>query len=233
MSQAARRTDAPGPFADAPPATGSDATKKRLLDAGELLFAEQGFAETSVRDITSAADCNLASVNYHFGGKENLYVEVFKRSLKDLREYRMSRIRAALDDQAVDLRAVLMAFSTSFLEPLVDHSRGRVLMLLYQREMSQPMLPTGMFFTELIDPMTRLMIEAYDRTCPGLSERQQQMCLNSLVGQLMYVVQTSRMFEMAGKTESPVLDRRAMLEHIVDFTVAGMRYYQPNETDDA
>lgn len=214
------------------PATGGDATKRRLLDAAELLFAEQGFADTSVRDITSAAECNLASVNYHFGGKERLYVEVFKRSLKDLRQYRMSRIEAAMKENTATLDSVLMAFSTSFLEPLVDSSRGRLLMLLYQREMSQPMLPTGMFFTELIDPLTRLMQAAWEKTCPGLTDAQQRMCLNSLVGQLMYVVQTGRMFEMAGRDDAPVLDRRAMLEHIVNFTVAGMRQYQ-NGTNNA
>jgi AcrR family transcriptional regulator len=48
-------------------------TRQRLLDVAETLFAEHGFAATSVRDITSAAACNLAAVNYHFRDKQNLY----------------------------------------------------------------------------------------------------------------------------------------------------------------
>ena len=44
-------------------------TKEKILDAAERLFAEHGFASTSMRDITTEADVNLAAVNYHFGSK--------------------------------------------------------------------------------------------------------------------------------------------------------------------
>ncbi|MBT80108.1 MAG: TetR family transcriptional regulator [Alteromonadaceae bacterium] len=54
-------------------------TKKRILDAAETLFAEQGYAQTSMRAITARADVNLASVNYHFGSKKNLIQAVLKR----------------------------------------------------------------------------------------------------------------------------------------------------------
>ena len=47
-----------------------DRTRARLLEAAERLFAERGFRATSVRALTSEARCNVASVNYHFGGKE-------------------------------------------------------------------------------------------------------------------------------------------------------------------
>jgi len=47
-------------------------THERILDAAQKLFAEKGLDATSVRDITTAAECNVAAVNYHFGGKENL-----------------------------------------------------------------------------------------------------------------------------------------------------------------
>ena len=68
-------------------------TRTRLLDTAECLFAERGFAGTSVRDITADAGCNLAAVNYHFGGKQNLYREVFRRRLAALREQRLASIR--------------------------------------------------------------------------------------------------------------------------------------------
>ena len=62
-----------------------DDTATRILDAAEVLFAEKGFAGTSSRDITSSAGCNLASINYYFGGKDNLYKDVCKRRLNVLR----------------------------------------------------------------------------------------------------------------------------------------------------
>ena len=50
-------------------------------DAAEQLFAEKGFAETSLRLITSKAGVNLAAVNYHFGSKKALIQAVFSRFL--------------------------------------------------------------------------------------------------------------------------------------------------------
>ena len=50
----------------------------RLVKAGEDLFCRRGFNDTSVRDIAAAADCNVASINYYFGGKENLYLEIWR-----------------------------------------------------------------------------------------------------------------------------------------------------------
>lgn len=54
-------------------------TKEKILNAAERLFAEQGFEHTSLRQITSTADVNLASVNYHFGSKKALIQAVLER----------------------------------------------------------------------------------------------------------------------------------------------------------
>lgn len=56
-------------------------TVERILDAAEALFAEKGFAETSLRQITGKASVNLAAVNYHFGSKKSLIQAVFGRFL--------------------------------------------------------------------------------------------------------------------------------------------------------
>ncbi len=54
------------------PAT-TEATQYRLLEAAVGLFASQGFAATSVRQVCDHADANVAAVNYHFGSKSGLY----------------------------------------------------------------------------------------------------------------------------------------------------------------
>ena len=56
-------------------------TKNKILDAAETLFSQQGFMQTSMREITTLAGVNLASVNYHFGSKKNLIQSVLKRYL--------------------------------------------------------------------------------------------------------------------------------------------------------
>lgn len=53
-----------------------DTTVDRLFLVARRLFAERGYAATSVRDITSRAKANLGAITYHFGSKEALYQEV-------------------------------------------------------------------------------------------------------------------------------------------------------------
>lgn len=51
-------------------------TRDAILDAATQLFAEQGFRDSSVREICRLADANIAAINYHFGSKAALYDEV-------------------------------------------------------------------------------------------------------------------------------------------------------------
>ena len=71
-------------------------TKDRILGAAEELFAQFGFAGTSLRQVTSRADVNIAAVNYHFGSKENLVNEVFRRRMDEMSAQRLSQLRAAV-----------------------------------------------------------------------------------------------------------------------------------------
>lgn len=61
----------------------------QILDTAEKLFAENGFDGTSVRQISKAADINIAMISYYFGSKEKL--------LEALLLYRMSDFRMQLE----------------------------------------------------------------------------------------------------------------------------------------
>ena len=52
-------------------------SRERLLMAAMRLFAEQGFAKTSTREIALAAGTNIASISYYFGDKAGLYRAAF------------------------------------------------------------------------------------------------------------------------------------------------------------
>ena len=53
-------------------------TRERILMVAALLFSENGFEGTSVRAICAKANVNVSLVNYYFGTKEQLYLEVHK-----------------------------------------------------------------------------------------------------------------------------------------------------------
>ncbi|WP_431221840.1 TetR/AcrR family transcriptional regulator [Serratia sp. L9] len=53
-----------------------DITRKRILEAAGELIAERGYAQTTNKAIASAAEVDLAAINYHFGGREGLYLAV-------------------------------------------------------------------------------------------------------------------------------------------------------------
>ncbi len=53
-------------------------TRQDILAAACKVFAEKGFRDARNQDISKAAGANSASINYHFGSKENLYIEAWK-----------------------------------------------------------------------------------------------------------------------------------------------------------
>ena len=73
------------------------ATKNLVFAAAERLFAVHGFQKVSVRDITAEAGVNLASVNYHFGSKDALLFEIFRRRTTELNRARARMLHEATD----------------------------------------------------------------------------------------------------------------------------------------
>jgi AcrR family transcriptional regulator len=77
--------------------TDDAATKAAVIAAAERLFAINGFRSVSVRDITAEAGVNLASVNYHFGSKDALLFEIFRRRTAELNRERARMLHEAED----------------------------------------------------------------------------------------------------------------------------------------
>ena len=61
-------------------------TRNQIVKAAVSLFAEKGFERSSVRDIVTKARVNQAAINYHFKGKDGLYLEVLKLAFARLTE---------------------------------------------------------------------------------------------------------------------------------------------------
>lgn len=111
--------------------TARRSTKLKILDAAEVLFAESGFADTSLRQITAKAEVNLASVNYHFGSKKELIQAVLDRYLSIFMP-RLDEEFKLLASQKVQpsLQQVFSAFTRPLLELNGVRSRGTAMFLL-------------------------------------------------------------------------------------------------------
>ena len=66
--------------------------RDRILDASELLFAERGYAGTTLREVADAAEVTQALINYYFGSKYGLFQEVFLRRGKRISDQRLERL---------------------------------------------------------------------------------------------------------------------------------------------
>jgi AcrR family transcriptional regulator len=89
----------------------SDKTRKEILDAAERLFAEQGFAATSIREIADAASVNTAMVHYYFGKKLQLLQAVFERVLEPLAKS-IASFRPGNPDSLSDFAGIVMAMAS-------------------------------------------------------------------------------------------------------------------------
>jgi AcrR family transcriptional regulator len=59
-------------------------TAERILDAAEDLFAERGYAGTTLRDVSAAVGLRTPSLYNHFPSKEALYAAVLERGIGPL-----------------------------------------------------------------------------------------------------------------------------------------------------
>lgn len=206
-------------------------THERILESAQKLFAEKGLDATSVRDITAAAGCNVAAVNYHFGGKENLYLESFKAMLGPLRDQRLAMIAELTQrDPVPTLEEFLATFAEGFLEPLVDHSRGRLFMVFVSRELLDPRLPLSVFLEEFILPMVQRAAAALEQVGPPMTPDSRIMCIFSLIGQLLHAVKAHHLSAHLEIRNAVPFDLTRFVDHFVRFSAAGLHACALDET---
>ncbi len=135
-----------------------EASRARLLQSGLRLFAQQGFAKTSTRELAEHAGVNVASISYYFGDKAGLYRAVFFEPLGSPQDD-IARYSAA----ELSLPQALAGFFAGFLEPLKQGDTARLCMKLHFREMLEP---TGLWEEEIahgIKPMHDALLAVLSR----------------------------------------------------------------------
>lgn len=169
-------------------ATTQFSTKDRILGAAEELFAQHGFGGTSLRQVTSRADVNIAAVNYHFGSKENLVNEVFRRRMDGMSATRLARLAAAQAEHPGELEPILAAFVEPALALAQDRHGGAAFIRVIARAYAENNASLRKFLSEQYGHVLRDFARAIAACVPGLSKEQLYWRLDFLAGALTYAM---------------------------------------------
>ena len=78
-------------------------TWQRILDAAEMLFARYGYNGTSTRMIAAEAGISIQTLQYHCGGKKNLYKTVLEGSILPVTDFINSHVQKMLSQDLNDI----------------------------------------------------------------------------------------------------------------------------------
>jgi AcrR family transcriptional regulator len=166
-------------------------TKNRLLDAAEALFAEKSFENVSIRELATAADVNVAAVNYHFQNKENLFHEVVARRFTAQRDITLSALDELLAATGGRPRVdqVIRTLVHNHLEGALPGSGKSNILALMARQMDPGNAHmAGSFFKTIVAPVFATFAKAIMAARPGLEREQVTWIAASIVGQIHHLI---------------------------------------------
>lgn len=188
-------------------------TKTRILNAAEKLFGEKGFDGTSLRDITTEAQVNLAAVNYHFQSKESLMDAVIERRIEPVNQRRMAMLDAAGPSPTVE------QVVEAFVSPLFVMDVLPAVPLI-GRVLSNPSQFFERVYKKHLVHVVQRFSAAIGAALPELPREELFWRLHFMAGSMTHVLTLSSVLPlMSGR---PV-HRDAALRHLVTFLSAGFR----------
>lgn len=130
-------------------------TKEKIMNVARILFADNGYEGTSVREIAKVADVNVASLNYYFSSKEKLFLEILEKGYNDC-SIEMQRL---MEKNQGNLENTLIDFFRYFMEHSHDLVSQFKMMMSSQHSYTIPSAgqgeamygpPGGMFIAEVL-----------------------------------------------------------------------------------
>ena len=204
------------------PSAEHDSTRGRLLQAAGEVFAECGLRGTTIEMICRKAGANIAAVNYHFGGKENLYYETIKWGRKccaGMEELQAEELTKLTPRQA------LHRFVADYLRTLLSPRNPAWYFRLISREMAEPTPALDRFIREVIHTRRLCLAGVIERIAGGkLSARRLELIGSSIVGQcLFYNHCQTIVLRLRGKSAYEQTDVDELVEHITAFSLAAIK----------
>ena len=203
------------------------ATRQRLLESAQQLFAEQGFDRVSVRDITDRAGANVAAVNYHFRSREGLVEEVMERyinPINDERTERLEKLERRFGSKEAPLEEILDAFVRPFVTQV---RRSEMSEMLFYRLMGRIFGEQGAELPKTVEEgfrrMLRRFMKAFARALPGLSQEELAWRLHFTVGSMLHTMAHADTLHRLTEGASGEPTMETTLSRFVHFSAAGLR----------
>jgi AcrR family transcriptional regulator len=206
-------------------------TKDRILNAAEELYAEYGFADTSMRELTRRAEVNLAAVNYHFGSKEGLFRALVERRFTPINAERLERLDALEAQGDPSLEDVLEALVSPILDlRLADPGAASQLVQIIGRLTSAKSVDVE-DFAEVFRKTSERFFPALQRVLPELSDEATMWRFNCALGVMIGTLLDPHGFLNPRNGEADPDYRRRVLDHIIVFLAAGLRASVPDRAE--
>ena len=201
-------------------------TVDKILDAAELLFAEKGFSETSLRMITSKANVNLAAVNYHFGSKNALIQAVFSRFLGPLSEMME---KASIEnrwgvDNIPSLEEILKLYTKSLLRIPTSHENGvAIFMRLMGLAYTQHQGHLRRYLEAEYAKTFRLFLELIRLSTPRLDVKERFWRTQFTLGAVAFTMSSLQpLTEILENSKSAKANPEEVVEFLVPYILAGL-----------
>jgi len=144
----------------------SGRTRQRIIQAAAEIFSERGFRATTVRAICTRANANVAAINYHFGSKQKLYIEVHKHVFQGAASLLQSRtpIRVA---NAGEWRREMHRWVYALLDQVTNPKQLHVWQCrLFSRERCEPSQALPLLLKDFFLPIRDRLIELLRMALP-------------------------------------------------------------------
>jgi AcrR family transcriptional regulator len=195
-------------------------TRARVLEEARKRFAAQGFRHVTVREICHGAGANVAAVNYHFGDKRGLYLEVLEIAMAVMRQ---TTEQARQAGEGGDAEHKLRAYIRVFLQR-VGQGRDSWIHQMMTHEMAEPTDALDRIVAEVIEPRIRYMRELIGEMLRLPSEDPRVMrCVLSVQSQFHAAMANPISKRLVpGFTGDPAAVE-TLAQHIADFSIGGIR----------
>jgi len=199
-------------------------TKEKILDAARTLFAEQGFPATSLRQITTLAEVNLAAVSYHFGSKEGLLRELVVACIEPINHERIRLLddaEAAAQGTPLKLRDLIRIFIEPAVRELSDNNTD--MPCVFSRLHHEPHPGVEAMMTEILAPTIARFIAASQRILPHRSAEELLIRGHFMIGAMLHLLdfKCEELMPMPGIDAATIADYDFRLEQLVSFCTAG------------